>query len=212
MQKETEKKPKNNSDESSFLSQNGKKEESGKAKNSVLDKGTPNAADKAKKVTLSEEEYTKLCEEAQKGIVYYDKFLRIHAELENIQKRTQKEKANFFQLATENVITKILPVVDNFDRAVDNVETTKPEDIKNFLNGVELIRKELQRVLMELGTEKLETVGKKFDPHFHEAVIVESINDESKDDVILAEIQAGYKMDGKLIRPAKVKVGRYIKK
>lgn len=209
---ESEKKVKNNSDADSSLTNNGKKEEAKNTKDSSTAKTNQNAPDKTKKdITLSKEEYQKLHEDAQKGGVYYDKFLRVHAELENIQKRTEKEKTNYFQMATETVISKILPVVDNFDRAVDSIETTKPEDIKHFLSGVELTRKELHKVLSEIGAERLETVGQKFNPHFHEAIMVENTKDATKDDIILAQIQAGYKLNGKLLRPAKVKVGRYTK-
>jgi len=132
----------------------------------------------------------------------YDRLLRKQAELDNFRKRTQREKEDFLQHAKADLIRALLPTLDGFDRALKQRDSNVPE---RYYQGLELIYRELWDVLTRAGLTPLETVGKTFDPHLHEAV--ESIEaSEHRDQEIVEELQRGYKLKQRLLRPAAVKV------
>ena len=132
----------------------------------------------------------------------YDRLLRKQAELENLRKRSQREKEDFLHHATADLILALLPTLDAFDRALRHREATVPEQ---FYQGLELIHRELTDVLSRAGLTALDTLGKTFDPHLHQAVeTVEAPN--HRDQEIVEELQRGYKLKQRLLRPAVVKV------
>ena len=132
----------------------------------------------------------------------YDRLLRKQAELENLRKRTQREKEEFLQHATADLIRALLPVLDGFDRALQHRDASVPEE---YYQGLELIHRELMEVLSRAGLSPLKTLGEKFDPHLHQAV--ESVNSpDHRDQEIVEELQRGYKLKHRLLRPAIVKV------
>jgi molecular chaperone GrpE len=132
----------------------------------------------------------------------FDRLLRKQAELENVRKRVQREKEEFRQLATEDLIRSLLPTLDGFERALSQRDAGTPEA---FYQGLELIYKELREVLGRAGLEPIETEGALFDPHLHQAVeTVES--DSHRDQEIVEELQRGYKLRHRLLRPAIVRV------
>jgi molecular chaperone GrpE len=131
-----------------------------------------------------------------------DRLLRKQAELENFRKRTQREKEEFRHHATADLIRTLLPTLDGFDRALQHRDPNVPGQ---FYQGVELIRKELMDVLGRAGLTVLETVGKDFDPHLHQAVETVEAG-EHRDQEIVEELQRGYKLRQRLLRPAIVKV------
>ena len=131
-----------------------------------------------------------------------DQFLRLRAEFENFRKRIERERFEFRQHASAEVIRQLLPVVDGLERALASAGTDAGEE---FHAGVELIARQLHETLQRCGLEPLETVGQKFDPHLHQAVeTVETT--EHEDHTILEEWQRGYKFRNRLLRPAMVKV------
>lgn len=131
-----------------------------------------------------------------------DKLLRKHAELENFRKRTQREREEYVQYATEDLIQALLPTLDAFDRALSHREEGVSEQ---FYEGLKLIRKDLVDVLGRAGLTHFETVGKTFDPHLHQAVeMVEA--GQHRDQEIVEEMHRGYKLKKRLLRPAMVKV------
>ena len=131
-----------------------------------------------------------------------DLVLRKQAELENFRKRMQREKEEFLQHATADLIHNLLPTLDALDRALSHRNEGVPEQ---FFQGLELIRKELMEVLSRAGLTPLESVGHQFDPHVHQAVeMVEA--GEHRDQEIVEEMQRGYKLKKRLLRPAVVKV------
>ena len=131
-----------------------------------------------------------------------DGLLRKHAELENFRKRTQREREQYVQYATEDLIQALLPTLDAFDRALAHCNEGVP---KQFYQGLELIRKELMDVLGRAGLAHFEAVGKTFDPHLHQAVeMVEA--GPHRDQEIVEEMQRGYMLKKRLLRPANVKV------
>lgn len=131
-----------------------------------------------------------------------DLLLRKQAEMENFRKRTQREREELIQHAAADLIHALLPTLDAFDRALAHRNEGASEQ---FYQGLELIRKELMDVLGRAGLAALESVGQIFDPHFHQAVeMVEA--GEHRDQEIVEELQRGYKLKKRLLRPAVVKV------
>lgn len=143
--------------------------------------------------------YKKLLAEKQD---LYDRLLRKQAELENFRKRTEREKEEFLKHAAADLIRALLPALDSFERALNHRDSKVPPQ---FYHGMELIHRELLEVLGRAGLSPVDTKGKLFDPHFHQAVeTVES--SEHRDQEIVEELQRGYKLKQRLLRPAIVKV------
>jgi molecular chaperone GrpE len=129
-----------------------------------------------------------------------DRLRRAWAEFENARRRADRERSEFLQFATADLVRNLLPVLDDFERA-RKTETTD----KEYAKGVELIYQRFYDTLKRMGLEPIETEGKKFDPNHHEAVQREQTED-AEDQAILGELQRGYNFKGKLLRPAWVKV------
>ncbi|HET9531076.1 MAG TPA: nucleotide exchange factor GrpE [Blastocatellia bacterium] len=134
----------------------------------------------------------------------YDQLLRRQAEFENYRKRTERDKAEFYQRARADVLMEMLPVIDNFERALSSLEKSGSAD-ESFKHGVELIHKQFKDTLTKLGLQPIEAVGRAFDPNLHEAVTMEP-TDEHEENTVVEEFERGYKLGDKLLRPAKVKV------
>ncbi len=129
-----------------------------------------------------------------------DRLLRRQAEFENFRRRTEQDRLRFFEFAGMEIVRELLPVVDDFDRAL-RVECAD----KDYVKGIELIYQRFQDTLKKAGLESIEAAGKLFDPHRHQAVDrVET--DEVEDHTILGEYQKGFNFKGKLLRPSMVKV------
>jgi molecular chaperone GrpE len=154
---------------------------------------------------LIEDELQKAKSERQE---LHDLLARRQADFENYRKRTDRERAETYQRVAGEVAGQILPVLDNLRRACAveaSVEAGESEEFRNFLHGVELIAKQLNGVLESLGVVPVETVGQHFDPHVHEAVATEQ-TEEFEPDTVTQEIQRGYRIGDRLLRPAMVKV------
>jgi len=158
-----------------------------------------------KKVELTQKEYEDLIAKADERDEFYDKWLKVHAEYENTRKRMEKEQLTGIRFANENIISRLFPIVDNFDMALDAMD--KAEDKAAVMDGIKLVQKEFHRVMDENGVEKIKTVGEEFDPNVHEAVqAIET--DEEPDGTILEEVRAGYLLNGRLLRAAQVIVAK----
>jgi len=126
--------------------------------------------------------------------------LRRQAEFDNFRKRTEKERSEYVQYAGMEIVRELLPVLDDFDRAM-KVDGGAPE----YTRGVEMIYNRMYDMLKKLGLEPIETSGKSFDPHLHQAVERVETKD-APEGKILGEFQRGYHFKGKLLRPSMVKV------
>ena len=127
-----------------------------------------------------------------------DQLLRTVAEFENYKKRSAKEKESIYGMITGDVVTTMLPIMDNLEKAV----SAKTEDTQ-YQDGVALVARQFQEALKNLGLEEIETVGKRFDPEFHEAV--SHIQDETKgEQEIVQEYRKGYKIGNKVVRHSMV--------
>ena len=131
-----------------------------------------------------------------------DRLARAQAEFDNARKRAAKEQQDFRDFAMVDAIKLLLPVVDNFERALQS-----KSELAEFRAGVELIYKQLRDVLGKLGVQPIEAKGQQFDPHFHEAIEMVETSDAA-DHEVLEEWQRGYKFKDRLLRPAMVKVAK----
>lgn len=130
-------------------------------------------------------------------------YYKVFADMENLKKRLQNEHANAMKFMMQSFIEELLPVVDNFERslAVENPS----EEVKNFLKGYEMIYNQLMQVLSAQGVEVIKTEGEEFDPNFHQAVMTVK-DDNFKSNMIVEELQKGYKLKDRVIRASLVKV------
>ena len=133
---------------------------------------------------------------------------RRQADFENYRKRIERERGDSHRRIVADVARKLLPVMDNLTRALDaerTMEAGESKEFRHFLNGVELIARQLNDVLESLGVQPIEAVGQPFDPHVHEAVVTEP-SDEYEPDTVIEEIARGYLIGDHLLRPSMVKV------
>jgi molecular chaperone GrpE len=140
----------------------------------------------------------------QERATLYDQLLRRQAEFENYRRRIDRERSETYTRARAEVLLELLPVIDNFERALASLENSGG-DAESLRHGVELIHKQFKDALTKFGLEPVESVGQTFDPHVHEAVTIEP-TDKHKENTVIEEFQRGYRLGEKLLRPAKVKV------
>ena len=132
-----------------------------------------------------------------------DKVVRQMAEFDNFRKRTEKEKSQMYEIGAKDIIEKILPVIDNFERGLSVVPEDKKED--SFVQGMEMIYKQLMTTLESAGVKAIEAVGQEFNPDFHNAVMhVE--DDEVSENIVVEEFQKGYMYRETVVRYSMVKV------
>jgi molecular chaperone GrpE len=136
-----------------------------------------------------------------------DRMARLQADFDNARKRAAREQQEYKDFALTDALKNLLPILDSFDRALQ----TKVQKSEDFRAGVELIRKQFQDALEKLGLRPIPAKGEPFDPRLHEAIeMVDS--DEAKDHHVLEELQRGYKLKDRLLRPSMVRVARNSKK
>ena len=150
-----------------------------------------------------EEETSFRKEENAELVQLKDKYLRTLAEYENFRKRSEKEKAQMFELGAKSIIEQLLPVVDNFERALEHIPEEEKEN--SFAKGVEGIYKQIQKMFSDCDIQAIEAVGQKFDPALHNAVMTEEEGD-AEEDTVTADLQKGYTYRGNVVRHSMVKV------
>jgi molecular chaperone GrpE len=134
---------------------------------------------------------------------YQGRALRAQADFDNFRRRTQKEKEELAQYATSKLVTELLSVLDNFERAL--VTTPSSPESEAFVKGVDMIFRQLDGVLKSEGLTAMETVGQPFNPEYHQAIMqVES--EEYEEGIVTEEVQKGYLLKDRVLRPAMVKV------
>ena len=148
-------------------------------------------------------ELERLKQEAEQA---QERYLRTLAEFENTKKRLHREQEEFVRYASETIVRDLLPIVDSLDQAL--VAVDKQADPQAIIKGVHLIYRQFLGLLDHEGVRRIQTVGEPFDPHRHEAVAQVETTDGTADDTIIEEVQVGYTMHGKVIRPAMVKVAK----
>ncbi len=156
-------------------------------------------AEEEKPLTL-EDQLAAAQAEAAKNL---DGWMRAQAEFANARKRMEKQRVETYQNATASVAAKLLPIIDDFERALDNVPAEIAEN--SWLEGVQMIQRKLAGILDGLNVAAIEAVGQPFDPMFHEAIMQEA-TDAFESGVVSKELQKGYQIGDKVIRPSLVYV------
>ena len=190
--------------------QQGMKEELNKAQEASAEVDREENAEAASEET-SGEEAVESSQSAEEGsseenpelLQLKDKYLRTLAEYENFRKRSEKEKAQMFELGAKSIIEALLPVVDNFERALSHVQ--EEEKDSPFVKGIEGIYKQIQKMFADCNIQEIEALGKKFDPALHNAVMTEEEGD-AEEDTITQDLQKGYTYRGNVVRHSMVKV------
>lgn len=155
--------------------------------------------------TLTPEQAEALTSKAAKADEYWDRYVRSVAELDNYRKRAARERTEAVQYANEGLIRKLLPVLDNFEAALATAGPDAP--FETFKTGVAMIHSQLRQVLAEAGVEEITAAGRAFDPNLHEAVAqLESA--EVPEGHVVQQVRKGYRLHGRLLRPASVVVAR----
>ena len=165
------------------------------------DKADEHAEEETAEDKASKEE-GKACEEAPSAEeeALNTKYLRLMADFQNYKRRTEKEKNDIYAFANEKIVSELLNVIDNFERALDAGDSGD-----SFVEGMNLIFKQLQGVLEKAGVVEIEALGQDFDPNFHHAVLTED-SAEYESGKVTAVLQKGYLLNNKVIRPSMVKV------
>jgi molecular chaperone GrpE len=135
----------------------------------------------------------------------YDRLLRVSAEFENYKKRTAREMAEFQKYANQALLKELLPIIDNLELAIKAAAEAADSTDACLLDGVELTRKEILKVFENFHVEPIDALGKPFDPNFHEAVMREE-SEEHPENTVVNELQKGYLMHDRLLRPSMVVV------
>lgn len=177
------------------------------AENKTAEQTSEKQATQEEKELSEEEKLQKQLEEAQQTIEdQKDKYLRLSAEFDNYRKRTLKEKAELIKNGGEKAISAILPILDDLERALANMQ--KLDDIQAMYDGIDLIHQKFLKTLSQEGLQKMEPVGEAFDTDFHEAIALVPAPEEAQKGKVLDCVQTGYKLNDKVIRHAKVVVAQ----
>lgn len=138
---------------------------------------------------------------------FKDKYYYVIAEMQNMQKRFDREKTNLLKFGSENILKDLLEVVDNFERTMGFISNSEDQNIKNIAIGIEMIQKQLLETLEKHGLKQVKALGEVFDPNFHEAMGTEEV-EGAKDEEIVKVHQNGYSLNERLVRPAKVVIAK----
>ncbi|MDI6703753.1 MAG: nucleotide exchange factor GrpE [bacterium] len=158
---------------------------------------------KAERTTISKKRLQELKDREKEASEYLDHLKRLKADFENYRKRADKERLELLRYANEELVRDLLPVLDGFNRALNHKEV----DFSVFFDGISLIKRQFLSVLEKRGVKEIHSIGDNFNPVFHEAVMQKEVEDK-EDDVVLEEVEKGYMLHEKVIRPAKVIVSK----
>lgn len=133
------------------------------------------------------------------------KFYYLAAEMDNLQKRNQRDRENLVKYGNEKILTDLISVIDNFERTIAALKHDNDDKVKNIVTGIEMIRGQFLELLKKYGLTPVESLGKSFDPNFHEAVSKKEVEGKEENEV-LEEFQRGYVLNGRLLRASMVVV------
>lgn len=153
----------------------------------------------------SDELQSRMQQLEQESSSYKDQYLRVAADLKNFKRRTEEERGTLIRNATAGLILKILPILDDFDLAMQHVPAEVAET--PWFNGLQGVQRKLQMVLEGEGVKPIEALGEPFNPHFHDAVMHEDAGPEQAGKVT-ADLRRGYMLHDRVLRPSMVKVGQ----
>jgi molecular chaperone GrpE len=171
------------------------------ANEEAIPEATP-ASEMATDTTQLQQQLAEKTKEAQEN---YERLLRCAAEMENLKKRQEKERADLMQFANEKLCKELLPVLDNLERALEHGRQNETPEA--LMEGLDLVYQDFLKVLGRFGITPLDSVGERFNPTYHHAVMEEEAP-EVEDQTVLKELQKGYLLQNRLLRPAMVVVSR----
>jgi len=157
--------------------------------------------------TVTPEQLTELKERAAKADEHWDRLLRTSADLENFKKRAAREKDETRRFANENLLQKLIPVLDNFDMALAATQNSQGANVQSLQAGINMIHQQLKSALADSGLEEIDAAGKTFDPNLHEAVSQQETTDVPEGQVV-QQMRKGYRLRDRLLRPATVVVAK----
>jgi molecular chaperone GrpE len=173
--------------------------------------GTPPAPETAEAApeipALTPEQLADLQARAAKAEENWDRLVRTSADFDNFKKRATREKQDAIKYATESLLQKILPVLDNFEMALAAAQNSSAASLQSLQDGVGMIHSQLKSTLTEAGLEEVDATGQPFDPNLHEAVSQQE-SAEVPEGVVLQQLRKGYKLRERLLRPATVVVAK----
>ncbi len=156
-------------------------------------------------IIISSEELEAIRKKAAQADAHWDRILRLQADFENTKKRLEKKTDELVAFANESLLLEVLPVVDDLDRALTSFDNNHERE--HIREGLSFIQDKFHRILSQHGVEPIESVGKPFDPHLHEAV-GEVAHDAFEDGTVAEEVQRGYLLNGRLVRASRVRVAK----
>lgn len=168
----------------------------------VGEEETGDDGEKVNELVQLQQELEKQNEEVRNN---YERYLRALAEADNIKKRAQRDREEYLKYANAALLKKVLPVVDDLERAIKL--SNQSQDFGGLYQGVAMIASSLNEILKGEGVEAIDCLGKPFDPQFHQPLTVEE-NDQYEENTVIEELQKGYIMRGRVIRPSLVKVSK----
>lgn len=202
-EKDKEKKHEQQAAAEAAEAENAKVNESAEQAEPAQDAGDAPAADEEQAAEDAASTDAKIAEAAVADMK--QRYMRLQADFANFKKRTAGEKLQISEVVKMEVLQNVLPVVDNFERALQVPQDKLTDELKSFVDGYEMIYKQLMTVLEKEGVVKIDAVGKPFDPNYHQAVM-RVASDEYDNDVVVEVLQEGYLLGDKTLRPAMVKV------
>jgi len=186
--------------------ENLKKEESSMEGNdSVIKEEVPKKEEK--KGIFKKKEDSEIKKLKEENDLLKDKFLRASAEMQNMRRRMEEEKSNLLKYEGEELIKKLLPTIDNFERAINMDDTNLEDEVSKFLSGFKMIYGNFSSVLQSYEIQAMDVLNKPFDPNMMEAVLAESVEGVEAN-IVIDVLQKGYTYKGKVIRHAMVKVSK----
>ncbi len=182
--------------------------ESADAQNETKDRASEDnnkdaGAKRSKMISVKESDFQKLNDDLAE---YKDRYVRLYAEFENARKRMERDKMEFVKYANEGVLRDFLDILDNLERSVEAAKT-KHEDYTAFLKGIEMVMAHTFEMLKRYNVRPIESVGKGFDPNYHEPLLQEE-KDDAPEMTVLEEFQKGYMLGDRVLRTSKVKISR----
>ena len=156
---------------------------------------------------LTPAQFEELKAQAAKAEEYWDRLLRTTADFDNFKKRAARERTEAAQYASQGLLQKLLPVLDNFEMALTAAQSAQGDKLASFQSGVVMIQQQLKAVLAENGLEEVDATGKPFDPAWHEAVSQQE-TDTVPEDHVVQQLRKGYKVRDRLVRAASVVVAK----
>lgn len=174
--------------------------------NTTNEKATEEVKEEVKEETsAASEAEAQEAEPKKEEVDYKSKYFYIAAELDNYRKRMEREKENLVKFGNERVLSDLIQVVDNFERTIEMLKHDEDPKIKNIVVGMDMVTKQFLDTLSKHGLTQIQSLGKDFDPHQHEAMAQE-YQEGAKPNQVIKEFQKGYILNGRLLRAAKVVV------